>query len=214
MIDLHTHSIFSDGQLIPAEIVRRAAMLGYRAIAITDHMDSSNMDLIIPRIVRIAEDLNPCQPVKLIPGAELTHIPPMLIPEYIRKARELGARIVLVHGETIVEPVEVGTNRAAIEGGADILAHPGLIEEEDVRLAAENGVALEISSRKGHSLSNGHVARLAVKYGTKLVINTDAHSPDDLIARDFAEKVLLSAGLDITSANEVFSTAEEIVDSI
>ena len=43
------------------------------------------------------------------------------------RARALGAQIVLVHGETIVEPVPPGTNHQAIEAGVDILAHPGLI---------------------------------------------------------------------------------------
>lgn len=212
MIDLHTHSIFSDGVLIPAELLRRAEVQGYRAIAITDHMDSSNLDFIIPRIVRIAEEINPLQSVNLIPGTELTHIPPSLIPDSISKARELGARIVVVHGETIVEPVREGTNRAAIEGGADIIAHPGLISEEDAALAAENGVALELSARKGHSLSNGHVAAMATKHGARLVINTDAHLPSDLVTRDFAVKILQSSGLDKESIERVFSVAEELVN--
>ncbi|HHN64008.1 MAG TPA: histidinol phosphate phosphatase domain-containing protein [Nitrospirae bacterium] len=211
MIDLHTHSIFSDGELIPAELVRRAESSGYRAIAITDHMDSSNMDFIIPRIVRIAEELNRVQPVKVIPGAELTHVPPELIPEKIEYARQLGAKIVIVHGETLVEPVKVGTNRAAIDGGADIIAHPGLISEAEVRLAAEKGIFLEISARKGHSLANGHVARLAVKYNAPLVINTDAHGPDDLITRGFAEKILLASGLDKEIIKDVFLNAESLI---
>jgi len=52
MIDLHTHTVFSDGELIPFELVRRAEAAGYSAMAITDHMDSSNIDLIIPRIIK------------------------------------------------------------------------------------------------------------------------------------------------------------------
>ncbi len=214
MIDLHTHSIFSDGELIPSELVRRARMKGYRAIAITDHMDSSNMDFIIPRIARIAEELNALQPVRVIPGAELTHVPPALIPESIEKARSLGALIVLVHGETLVEPVEAGTNRAAIAGGADILAHPGLIGDDDVCLAAERGTLLELSARKGHSLSNGHVARLALRHGAGLVVNTDAHSPGDLIDRGFAERVVLSAGVEAASAGKVFAASEGIVKTV
>jgi histidinol phosphatase-like PHP family hydrolase len=211
MIDLHTHSIFSDGELIPAELVRRAESFGYRAIAITDHMDSSNMDFIIPRIVKIAEELNRVQSVKVIPGAELTHVPPELIPEKIVYARQLGAKIVVVHGETLVEPVKEGTNEAAINGGTDVLAHPGLISEEEVRLAAEKRIFLEISARKGHSLANGHVARLAVKYNAPLVINTDAHSPDDLITRAFAEKILLASGLDKEIIKDVFLNAEKLI---
>ena len=37
MIDLHTHSFFSDGVLSPSELIRRAVVKGYKAIAITDH---------------------------------------------------------------------------------------------------------------------------------------------------------------------------------
>ena len=75
MIDLHTHSIFSDGELVPAEHLRRVENLGYEAVAITDHADSSNFDFIIPRIVKVAEDLNRFSRTKLVPGIELTHIP-------------------------------------------------------------------------------------------------------------------------------------------
>ena len=51
MIDLHTHSLFSDGELLPSELIRRAYITGYTALAITDHVDSSNIDFVIPRIV-------------------------------------------------------------------------------------------------------------------------------------------------------------------
>ncbi len=210
MIDLHTHSLFSDGALIPAELVRRAAVKGYRAIAITDHMDASNMDFIIPRVVKIAGELNGRQPVKVIPGAELTHVLPEDIERLTRFARELGAEIVVVHGETIVEPVMKGTNRAAIEAGVDIVAHPGLIDEEDVVLAAQRGVSLELSARKGHSLANGHVACLAMKHNAPLVIDTDAHSPDDLISRAFAEDVIRAAGLDSAMIDRIFANAERL----
>jgi len=195
MIDLHTHSLFSDGELLPSELVRRAEVIGYRAIAITDHADSSNLDWIIPRLVQVCRDLNTHGPVRVIPGIELTHLPPALIGPLTVQARGLGARIVLVHGETIVEPVPPGTNRRAIEAGVDILAHPGLITDEEVALAREQKVFLEITSRKGHSLTNGHVARLAHKWGASLVLNTDSHSPQDLIPRQEALKVAMGAGL-------------------
>jgi histidinol phosphatase-like PHP family hydrolase len=111
------------------------------------------------------------------------------------QARTWGAQIVLVHGETIVEPVPPGTNRRAVAAGVDILAHPGLITEEEVIEAREKGVFLEITARKGHSLTNGHVARLAQKVGASLIFNTDAHAPDDLILRDSALKIAQGAGL-------------------
>ena len=195
MIDLHTHSLFSDGELLPAELARRAEVAGYKALAITDHADSSNLDWVIPRLIQVCRDLNAHIPMEVIPGIELTHLPPALILPMVARARELGARLVVMHGETPAEPVAPGTNRQAILAGVDILAHPGLISEEEVLLAREKGVFLEITSRKGHSLTNGHVARLAEKLGAALVLNTDTHSPDDLISPEKALRVVLGAGL-------------------
>ena len=37
MIDLHTHSLFSDGTVTPAQLVDKAASVGLSAIALTDH---------------------------------------------------------------------------------------------------------------------------------------------------------------------------------
>ncbi|MDR3153125.1 MAG: histidinol phosphate phosphatase domain-containing protein, partial [Deltaproteobacteria bacterium] len=131
----------------------------------------------------------------VIPGAELTHVPPSQIPALIRRARDLGSRLVVVHGESPAEPVEPGTNLAAIEGGCDILAHPGFITEEEARLAAARGVFLELSARGGHSLANGHVAKLALRAGAALLVNSDAHAPGDLLTADYRRKTAIGAGL-------------------
>lgn len=208
MVDFHCHSIFSDGELIPAEIWRRVKILGYSAIAITDHADHSNFEFIITNLLKIKKAFNNLTP-RLIVGIELTHVPPEFIPELIKEARKCGAEIVVVHGETIVEPVAEGTNISAILGGADILAHPGLIKEEEVKLAAEKGVFLEISGRKGHCLTNGHVAFLAKKYGANLVINSDAHSPSDFLTKDLAFKIGLGAGLKPEEVEKIWEIAKK-----
>ncbi len=209
MFDLHCHSIFSDGELIPAELLRRVQVMGYEAIAITDHVDHSNIDFVIPRIRAAAAALNQVSKTRLIPGVEITHVPPIMIPELINQARILGAEIVVVHGETLVEPVEPGTNLAAIKGGADILAHPGLITEEEVKLAAERDVFLELSARKGHCLANGHVASLAKRFGAKLIINSDAHAPSDLMTAEFAFQVGLGAGLSEEEVKAIYTTVRK-----
>ena len=214
MIDLHTHTLYSDGVLIPSELVRRLEAIDYDAVALTDHADTSNLDFIVPRIVQVAEDLNGAQKVKVVPGIELTHVPPSLIGPLVKRARELGARLVVIHGETIVEPVAPGTNRAGLEGGADIIAHPGLITEDEVALAAERGVYLEITSRTGHSLTNGHVARLASKAGAKLVLNSDAHAPGDFMTHAFARKVTQGAGIPSDGLNLLLSNARELLEKI
>ncbi len=214
MIDLHTHSLFSDGELLPSELVRRLEAMGYSCVAITDHVDSSNLDFVTPRLVKVARDLNQRQSVTVIPGVEITHVPPELIGSLVKEARELGAEIVLVHGETILEPLPEGTNRAAILSGVEILAHPGLIDPEDVKLAAERGVYLEISARQGHSLTNGHVARWAKEFGARLVLNSDAHSIHDLMTRQFAQAVAHGSGLEDKALEEMLANSRELIEKI
>lgn len=195
MIDLHTHSLFSDGELLPSELMRRIEAMGYEYLAITDHADDSNADWIIPRVLRVTRKVNRFFKVQTIAGVELTHVPPPLIGDLAAECYKMGAKLVIVHGETIVEPVAQGTNLAGIEACVDILAHPGVLQEEEARLAARNGVYLEISARKGHCLGNGRVVQMAARTGARMVLNTDAHGPGDLISRDFARDVALGAGL-------------------
>ena len=195
MIDLHIHSIFSDGELIPTEIIRRMRYLGNEGLAITDHVDFSNLSLVLNNLRKLA-DFRDDYELDVLFGVEITHVPPNLIGRAVELAWKEGAEIVIVHGETIVEPVKEGTNYMAVQEEIDILAHPGLIDLKTAELAKENGVFLEISARKGHSLTNGHVAKIAIETGCELVINTDAHSPNDFITTDFAIKILKGAGIE------------------
>lgn len=207
MIDLHSHSLLSDGVLVPSELTRRAAEKGYRALAITDHVDASNYKTVANQILSFVLETRGALEIPVIPGVELTHVPPKLIASLIEKIRSLGIPWIVVHGETLAEPVKEGTNRAAILGGADLLAHPGLITEDEVKLAAEKGVFLEISARKGHSLGNGHVAALAKRYKAKLLLNTDTHAPSDLITAPFARKVAKGCGLSDRDFEEIVKNA-------
>ncbi|RJP17719.1 MAG: histidinol phosphate phosphatase domain-containing protein [Deltaproteobacteria bacterium] len=211
MIDLHMHSTFSDGELIPAEVVSRAVAAGYRSLAITDHADPSNLELILDNMVRVCRELRGAARASAYPGVEITHVPPRLVASMVARARKLGAKVVIVHGETIVEPVPKGTNRAAIEAKADILAHPGLLTEEEARLARKNGVCLEITARRGHCLTNGHVARIAVKTGARMVYNTDAHAPGDFTRWDAALRIIRGAGLPEPEALRMQENAREIL---
>ncbi len=194
MIDLHTHSIFSDGELIPAELVRRAVTHGYSAIAITDHVDFTNIEFVLDAMKKTSF-LEEEWDISVLRGVEITHVPPGKIAALATKARSLGSEVIVVHGETTVEPVASGTNFAALNSDIDILAHPGLITEDEAELARENGILLEITARAGHNRTNGHVARIACEIGCDLVVNTDAHAPDDLIPDAVAQIVALGSGL-------------------
>jgi histidinol phosphatase-like PHP family hydrolase len=201
MIDLHTHSTFSDGELIPSELVRRAVVMGYKAVAITDHADFSNIEHILS-CVKNVKSLEEDYDIKIFSGVELTHVPPGKLPSLVEKARKLGAEIVVVHGETTVEPVPPGTNHTAVSLDINVLAHPGLITVEDAELARENGIALEITARNGHNRTNGHVVRIANEVGATLIVDTDSHAPQDLISDETAFTIALGAGLDEKGAKK------------
>ena len=195
MIELHTHSLLSDGVLLPTEALSRAVSDGFEAYAITDHVDTGSLGRVLAELTRLSKDLRSEMRIQFIPGVELTYVPPRMIAALVADARRLGAELVVVHGETVVEPVAPGTNRAALEAGCDILAHPGLISVEDARLAAEKGIYLELSGRRGHCLANGHVVRMARECGARLVINSDAHAPGDTMSLDRRRAVGLGSGL-------------------
>ena len=214
MIDLHTHSIFSDGDLVPAELAQRAYAAGYKALAITDHIDHSNIDFIIPRIIKVCLRINQAGKIQVFPGAEITHLAPSQIADLVGDARKLGAKVVVVHGETIVEPVPAGTNLAALQSSIDILAHPGLLTEEEARLAADRGIYLEITTRRGHSFANGHVVQMARKFKANLVLNNDAHSPADFVCREKAISIARGAGLSSDEISVMLENSQRMVKKL
>jgi len=211
--ELHTHTILSDGELLPIELARRALVKGTKVLAFTDHVSLSNIERVIDESRRDAE-LAAEWGMKVLVGVEITHVPARRIDEVVAKARMLGAEIVVVHGETISEPVESGTNMAAVlNPEVDILAHPGFITLEEARLASDNGVTLEITSRGSHCKTNGHVARMAQQAGATMVVNTDAHGPGDLIDMDMATQIGLAAGLTREEVDRALvDTPKHIVD--
>ncbi len=193
--DFHMHTSLSDGELLPMELIRRTAAADHRAIAITDHASFSNMEWIIETVTRDCEKAD-AWGLEAIPGIELTHVPVRYIDQAVRKAKKAGAEIIIVHGETPVEPVERGTNFEAVSNpDVDILAHPGMMTLEEGELAAKNKVFLEVTCRKGHSLANGHVSNVARNTGALLLVNTDAHAPEDLSSMEFATKVARGSGM-------------------
>ena len=192
--DLHTHSIFSDGELIPAELVRRAVALGHDAIAITDHVDMTNVEFVVRNVVKAAELTS--DEIQVIPGVEITHVPPSKMDKVIADARRFGAQIIVVHGETVTEPVAKGTDMVAVMNPeVDVLGHPGFITEEEAQIAKDNDVALEITGRGGHNITNGHVVNMARLVGAKMVIDSDTHAPDNLMDEASARLVALGAGM-------------------
>jgi len=204
MYNLHSHSLLSDGVLLPSEIAVRYMAAGYKVIAITDHADYSNIEYITKSILEFTNHWPESAGIKVLPGVELTHIPPAQFKPLVKYARNKGLKISIGHGETTVEPVIRGTNRAAIEAGVDILAHPGIITDEDAALAAKKNIFLEITSRRGHSDTNEHVINCALKAGAKMILNHDSHDPENIISPDELKSVGLKAGLSEQDIDKIY----------
>ena len=239
--DFHTHTVFSDGGMIPAGLMQRALVRGCLGLAITDHVDSSNLEWAFENLLKFVEELGQeWQPgivpggdgttaplnaldsnalaknwhLPLIPGVELTSVPPRKIAALAQKARSLGAKWIAVHGETIMEPVAPGTNRAAIEARADLLSHPGLITPQDAARAAELGVYLEITTHKGHGMANGWVAQRARESGARLLLNTDCHISAEILNAKQRRAIALGAGLTAEEVDQIWQNGREIIDRI
>ncbi len=63
MIDLHTHTTFSDGSLTPSQLVEEAAALGLSAVAVTDHDTIDGL----PEALAAGERLG----IEVVPGVEI-----------------------------------------------------------------------------------------------------------------------------------------------
>src|SRR3989338_3895129 len=175
MYNLHTHTLLSDGALLPSEVAVRYLALGYKAIAITDHAHFCNITSTVAAILNFTRHWPKSSGIKVLPGIELTHLPLEQFKPLSNYARKAGIKIIIAHGETLVEPVIKGTNRSALDADIDILAHPGLISDADVKLAKKRGVFLEVTSRDGHRDTNAHVVERALKFGAKLILSNDSH---------------------------------------
>jgi len=108
MYDFHTHTFLSDGVLSPIELIRRAFVRGYKAMAVTDHVGVGNLEFVIKTLVQDCVQATERWDILALPGVEITHVPKDDINMVAQAAKGLGAKLVTVHGESIVEPVEPG----------------------------------------------------------------------------------------------------------
>ncbi|MCX5694831.1 MAG: histidinol phosphate phosphatase domain-containing protein [Candidatus Omnitrophica bacterium] len=214
MYNLHAHTFLSDGDLLPSEVAVRYQDKGYTVIAITDHADYSNIKQVIKSIVEFCRRWPKDSHIKVLPGIELTHLPPEQFKPLASLARKKGIKIIVAHGETPVEPVAQNTNHLSLLANIDILAHPGLISDEDTKLAAKRGIFLEITSRHGHNQTNTHVIKQARKFGAKLILNHDSHSPQDIISPEQLIQLGKDCGLTQTEIDKIYQDVKTFLIKI
>ena len=212
MIDFHINC----RDMSPEEAARAAFLYGYHAIAINQEFlppTRQNLDALRST----AHECSLYSGVEVFAAVKLAHVAPALLPDMTQKARDAGAQLVLVCGETIAPgsiPPAKGANLAAINAGADILATPGLITREEAELAAEKKVALEISLHPGHGLANGHIAAMARITGASLVFGSGACRPHDLLHKDQIQKLALGAAMTMQEIHAALENARALAQRI
>lgn len=200
-VDFQNHSTISDGALSPLELIAHARSNGVRGIVLTEHVYLKRVESIMEEILQAVEQAHGSD-ILLIPGAEVSLVPPDKICEVAARAKQAGAKFVTVHGESLMGGTPSGTNLAAAQCEyVDMIGHPGFLDEQTAKSAAQNNIFVELSGRAPHSLTNGHVARMAQKFGVGLLVNSDTHRAEDLLTPQRAIDVARGAGL---SEDEVY----------
>lgn len=69
-IDLHTHTIYSDGGLTPLDLVRKAKDIGLSALAVADHDSVSGLSQAFDEARKVGIELVPAVEVSAYPNAE------------------------------------------------------------------------------------------------------------------------------------------------
>ncbi|MFH0935235.1 MAG: PHP domain-containing protein, partial [Candidatus Omnitrophota bacterium] len=92
--------MLSDGALLPSEVAVRYLAAGYKVIAITDHVDYSNIEPVIGEILKFCRHWPESCGITILPGIELTHLPPEQFKPLAQYARARGIKVIVAHGES------------------------------------------------------------------------------------------------------------------
>jgi histidinol phosphatase-like PHP family hydrolase len=73
-------------------------------------------------------------------------------------------------------------------------------------LAAKNNVFIEITTRRGHCITNAHVAKMAAEAGALMLLNSDTHDEDDLLSDQITKDVLRQAGINSRKFKQILES--------
>ena len=200
--DLHMHTTATDGRADVETMARTARDSGLSYIAIADHSQSLAMangldeHRALEHARRIRDLNGRLDGITLLAGIECDIRPDGTMDLADDCLAQLDIVIASVHSAFNQEEPQMTDRilRAIACPWVDVIGHPAgrLILKRDgyklnmervIAAAAEAGVALEINSQIDRLDLDEHHARLARDRGVKLVIDSDAHSPQALGGR-------------------------------
>jgi DNA polymerase (family 10) len=213
--DVHMHTTESDGTQTIREMAEAALARGYTYIAITDHsknlamtngMDDKRAIAHAKRIRAVDKEME--GRIRIFAGVEVDILADGSLDLEDATLAQLDVVIASVH-TLFNQPVEQMTERIlkAIENPyTRILGHPTgrkVLRREAyavnldpvLKRAAKLGVAVEHNASPSRLDLNDKHMRLAKEYGCKFVVNTDAHSFNDLDKMHYGVTQMRRAGL-------------------
>lgn len=197
--DLHAHSTYTDGRAPIEEMARGARERGLQYLAITDHSRRLTMVHGLDP-ARLREQWREIEKVKarvariaLLRGIEVDILEDGSLDLPDDTLAELDWVVASVHSKFDQSPRDMTGRliRAIHNRNVDVVGHPsgrligrrepsGFDLDEVLKVAREEGCALEVNSQPERLDLTDSACLAAKKAGVSLVISSDAHHPHDL----------------------------------
>lgn len=201
--DLHMHSTWSDGRASIAAMADAARQRGLRAIAITDHsaylgvtsgVDVQRLQEQAAEIAQINADYRARGiDFVILHGVEVDITPDgeLALPDQALAALDIVVASLHVSLRQPREQITERLLRAIANPHVDVIAHPtgrilerregaDLDMEAVLQAAVANGKLLEVNSGPDRLDLDAQHVRRALELGATIVVNSDAHQPQDL----------------------------------
>lgn len=201
--DLHMHSTWSDGRASIAAMAEAARARGYSYIAITDHsaylgvtggVDAARLREQAAEIAQVnAAYADRGETFRVLHSVEVDILPDgtLALPDDALAALDLVVASLHVSLRQPREQITARLLRAIANPHVDIIGHPTgrILERRDgadldmeavIQAAVASGTLLEINSGPERLDLDAQYVRRALELGANIVINSDAHHPDDL----------------------------------
>jgi putative hydrolase len=199
--DLHLHSNWSDGGATIEAMARKAADLGHRYMALTDHspslsvahgLDAERLETQLELVTKLNEEL---APFRILTGIEVDILDDGRLDQDDDLLARLDVVVASVHSKLRMErqPMTERMVLAVASPHVDILGHctgrkvtgkgrpESTFDAEIVFMACKQfDTAVEINCRPERLDPPRRLLKLAVEFGCRFSIDSDAHAPGQL----------------------------------
>jgi DNA polymerase (family 10) len=232
--DLHMHTDATDGRDTIRQMAEAALARGLKYIAITDHsknlamtngLDDKRALVHIKAIRKVDAEME--GKIRVLPGIEVDILADGALDLDDSTLAQMDIVVASVHS-LFSQPVEEMTSRVlrALENPhVRILGHPtgrkvlsregyGIYIDTILKRASELGVAVEHNANPARADLSDLNLRIAKQYGCKIVVDTDAHSTEELDQMRYGITQLRRAWLTPADVLNAEPTAEALLKNL